>query len=204
MNKRELLANYRKKRKEIEKRLKDFRKIRRKDYLHELFFCLLTPQSNAKKCWQAVVQIKENNIENKEISACLADKTRFHNNKAKYIKQARKDWKKIEQEINKKLQEGEIVELRNWLAENVLGLGLKEASHFLRNIGKSQNSVAILDRHILKNIKSLKVIKNIPNLNKKNYLKIEKKFIVFSKQLNIPIDHLDLLFWSQETGEIFK
>ena len=48
--------------------------------------------------------------------------------------------------------------LRNFIAENVKGYGLKEASHFLRNIGKSDNQIAILDRHILRNLKALDII----------------------------------------------
>ena len=53
------------------------------------------------------------------------------------------------------------MELREWLVKNVKGLGYKEASHFLRNIGKSED-LAILDRHILKNLQDLKVINDIP------------------------------------------
>lgn len=76
-------------------------------------------------------------------------------------------------------------------------------SHFLRNIGK--RDLAILDRHILKNLKNLKAIDELPKaLTKKKYLEIEGKFKAFSNKIKIPIDELDLLFWSQETGEIFK
>lgn len=93
---------------------------------------------------------------------------------------------------------------REWLVENVKGLGYKEASHFLRNIGYG-NEIAILDRHILRNLKLFGVIKNIPiSINKKTYLDIEKKMINFSNTINIPMDHLDLLFWYKERGEVFK
>ena len=204
MDKKELLAAYKKKKQEIEERLKDFSNIPKKDYLHELIFCLLTPQSQAKKCWEAVVQIKREGIKKDSLSACLQTKTRFHNNKTKYILKAEQNWGEIEKKIEEETKKDKIIELRSWLADNILGLGLKESSHFLRNIGKSNNEVAILDRHILRNLKSLKIIRAIPNLNKKNYLRIEEKFKAFSKAINIPLDYLDLLFWSNEQGSIFK
>ena len=59
--------------------------------------------------------------------------------------------------------------------------------------------------HILKNLKSLEVITEIPSsLSKKKYLEIEKKMRKFAKEINIPMNHLDLLLWYKETGEIFK
>jgi N-glycosylase/DNA lyase len=83
------------------------------------------------------------------------------------------------------------------------GLGLKESSHFLRNIGI--RGLVILDRHILKHLKALKIIGRIPaSLTPKRYYAIEKKWLKYSKEVGIPMDELDLLFWSMETGEIRK
>ena len=93
--------------------------------------------------------------------------------------------------------------MREFLVKNVKGHGYKEVSHFMRNIG--YKNLSILDRHILKNLKKYKVIDEIPkSLTAKKYCEIEDKFLEFSKKINIPMDHLDLLFWSRETGEIFK
>jgi N-glycosylase/DNA lyase len=94
-------------------------------------------------------------------------------------------------------------ELREWLVKNVKGIGYKEASHFLRNIG--YKNMAILDRHILKNLVRVGVLNSLPkSLSRTNYLDIEKKFLNFSKKINIAMDELDLLFWSMETGEVLK
>ena len=164
-------------------------------------FCLLTPQSNAQKCWQAVEEIsKLPSLNQKNVSQILSKKTRFHNTKTKRIIEAFDNWQNIRQFLGN----NNVRELRNWLAENVKGIGLKEASHFLRNIGKSNNQVAILDRHILKNLKEIKIIKDEKIKNKKDYFEKEKKFIEFSEKIGIPLDELDLLFWSKENGEIFK
>ena len=87
--------------------------------------------------------------------------------------------------------------------DNVKGLGLKEASHFLRNIG--HRNLAILDRHILRNMLRFGAVKNLPNnLSRKNYLALEAKFMAFARKAGTPMDELDLLFWSMQTGEIFK
>lgn len=200
--KKELFLSYEKDKQSIKKRLSEFKSLPEEKYFDEYIFCLLTPQSNAKKCWEAVEQLKnlkdwdENSIKN-----ILKTKTRFHNNKAKYVLQSKNNWKLI---CNLLKKEKDIKELRNAIAEKTKGYGLKEASHFLRNIGKSNNEIAILDRHILNILKENNVINASKIKNKSDYLKIEQKFLDFSRNANIPIDDLDLLFWSSKTGEIFK
>ena len=73
----------------------------------------------------------------------------------------------------------------------------------MRNIG--HRNLAILDRHILKNLVRHKVIKELPpTLTPKRYLAIEQQFQQFASKIGISMDALDLLFWSEETGEIFK
>ncbi len=192
---------YKEKRKEIKSRLDEFKNLKEGEYFKEFLFCLITPQSNAKKCWQAIQEIsKLEKLNEENVQEILRTRTRFYNNKTSYIVEALESWEKIKT----KLSNSDVIELRNWLAENVKGYGLKEASHFLRNIGKSKNEIAILDRHILRNLKILNVIENDKIKNKKEYFEIEKKFIDYSENIGIPIDELDLLFWSNETGEIFK
>ena len=73
---------------------------------------------------------------------------RFRNVKSENIAIARKFFK--ENSLSEKLKE-DTFEIREWLVENVRGMGYKESSHFLRNIGLGEN-IAILDRHILKNL----------------------------------------------------
>lgn len=198
-----LKEEYSKKRELIEKRLKDFKAIPQEEYFNELAFCILTPQSNAKKCWTAIEHLKTNNYKKEEIEPCLAKNTRFHKNKTKYLKELIAKWKEIETKL-KEAKEENIESIRMWLYENIKGFGLKESAHFLRNIGESYNKIAILDRHILRNLKELGAIDSDKIKNNKHYLQLEEQFKQFSKKLEIPLDHLDLLFWSNETGEIFK
>lgn len=176
----------------------------------ELSFCLLTPQSKAKICWRCVENLLKNNLLETgnyyEILQTLSG-VRFKYKKAKFILKAREFFtsKNGSMEIKKFLiQTKNIHHLREWLAKSIKGLGLKEASHFLRNVGLGDN-LAILDRHILRNLKKYKVIKEIPeSLSKKLYYEIEKKMINFSKKIKIPMQHLDMVFWYIANKEIFK
>ena len=196
-----LLSTYNQKKHQIKSRLEDFKNLPVEKQYQEFLFCLLTPQSNAQRCWQAAELIKKlKNPTHKQILEILSKKTRFHNTKAKRILNAKETWKKIQPLFTQK----NTVELRNQISKEVDGYGLKEASHFLRNIGLSKNQIAILDRHILRNLKNLDLIQEEKIKSQKNYLEIEKIFINYANSINIPSDELDLLWWSQENGEIFK
>ena len=192
---------------EIKLRLKEFRKLgeygSEKDLFTELIFCLLTPQSKAMLCWETVETLLNENLlfegSAEEISGKL-NKVRFRNRKAEYIVEAREHFP-----LRTKIKKfSNIYDAREWLVKNVKGMGYKEASHFLRNIGY-RDDLAILDRHILKNLKYYGVIKHIPaSLTRKKYLEIERKMKEFSERINIPMSHLDLVLWYKETGRVFK
>jgi len=195
-------------------RLNEFKRIwnrgNEEDIFAELVFCLLTPQSKARSCYDAVGCLLERDLllkgNKSQIAKELRGKVRFHNTKAKHIVEARKIFSERGKLSLKKMlvQFNDPKEAREWLVENIKGLGFKEASHFLRNIGKGEN-LAILDRHILKNLELLEVINEIPtSLSKKKYLEIEKRMKDFAENVKIPMSHLDLLFWYKETGEVFK
>jgi N-glycosylase/DNA lyase len=198
---KELKKDYFEKKIDLQRKLKDFKKLNEKEWFYEFVFCHLTPQSNAQRCWEAVEMLSKIDSWNEEnIKKILITKTRFHNNKTKYLLNVKNNWEKILPKIKKE----KTIELRNFIAKNIKGLGLKEASHFLRNIGKSNNEIAILDRHILRNLKNNNLINEDKIKNNKNYLELEKIYLEFSKSMDIPPDELDLLWWSQENGQIFK
>lgn len=205
---KELLSSYELKKDEIRKRLKEFREILNKseeEIFTELVFCILTPQSKAHSCSMAVNDLFESKVifsgNARSIESRLKSRVRFHKTKARHIIKAR-DFI-LNGGIKAKLV-GSPPEIREWLVQNVYGLGYKEASHFLRNIGLGEE-LAILDRHILKNLVKHGVIKEIPkSLTRKRYMEIEGKMKKFSENSGIPVSHLDLLFWSEETGEVFK
>ncbi|MBU0759318.1 MAG: N-glycosylase/DNA lyase [Candidatus Omnitrophica bacterium] len=208
---RDLLEEYRRKKPDIKKRLNEFRRVYKKsdkDIFAELCFCIFTPQAKAVLCDSAVKRLKAKGLLFKgasgDIRRCLSG-VRFPNNKARYLIEARRVFKNGKQlGIKNKIDLKDLQKTRDWIAKYVKGVGYKEASHFLRNIGLGKD-MAILDRHILKNLKRYGVIKKIPeSLSRKEYIKIEERMRDFFKQLNIPMEEVDLLFWSRETGVIFK
>jgi N-glycosylase/DNA lyase len=207
-----LQALYQERKEAIQKRLAEFREVMQwkdEEVFAELCFCLLTPQSSAKVCWEAVTALKERTLllkgQPQEFEPHLRS-VRFSDSKAKYIVEAR-DMFSNDGKLQLKSRISSFYnpfELREWFVENVKGLGYKEASHFLRNIGLGE-WFAILDRHILRNLNRLGVIPEIPaTITKKRYLEIEEKLRRFATEIGIPMADLDLLFWSRETGWIFK
>jgi N-glycosylase/DNA lyase len=208
----ELQTLYGEKRDAIQTRLNEFKQILNRnddDVFAELCFCLLTPQSSAKTCWAAVSRLKERSLLLKgaanEIQPQLND-VRFGDSKARYIVEARDLFTKDGKLYLKSHLSSftNLFELREWMVENVKGLGYKEASHFLRNVGLGEE-FAILDRHILRNLMRMEVISEVPvSITRKRYLEIEEKLRRFSREIGIPLADLDLLFWSRETGWIFK
>ena len=200
-------------RNDIDSRIKEFEDVwingSEKDVFRELVFCILTPQSNARICWETLCGLIEKNFlwnASPEVIAAEINRVRFKNNKSRYIVEAR-DFFTFSGNLSIKAPlselEGEKGK-REWLVKNIKGIGYKEASHFLRNIGMGKE-LAILDRHILKNLVILGVIANIPKtLSGVRYFTIEQKMVDFARVLNIPLEHLDMVLWYKEKNEIFK
>ncbi|MCK9582817.1 MAG: N-glycosylase/DNA lyase [Endomicrobiales bacterium] len=227
-SKNELLNIWKPIKNKLSKRLEDFHEVWKtypeEELFGELAFCILTPQSSAKMCWRAIENLKNKNLllkgKKEQIEKELFG-VRFKYTKAQRIVEAREKVTiksashlcagetspegrgKIS--LRKILNEHTNCQLkREWLVQNIKGIGYKEAGHFLRNIGFAQE-LAILDRHILKNLKYFGVISEIPKtLTKSKYFEIENLMKKFAKKTGIPLDHMDLLFWQKETGEVFK
>lgn len=206
----ELINSYQEKKNEIKKRLNQFKAVWNEDdkkIFAELCFCILTPQSKARNCLESITSLEKTGVlftgDADEIKKYLKG-VRFHNKKAEYIVKAREFFSsngKIR--IKDKISRDDVLKTRDFLVNNVKGISYKEGSHILRNIGLG-DEIAILDRHILKNLKEYGVIEDNPSLSKKKYLEIEEKMKGFSSKIGIPMAELDLLFWSMETGEILK
>lgn len=186
----------------IKTRLNEFKLMHQQDnnqWFSELCFCILTANS---KALSAIAIQKEigvqgflNNSEDEIKDVLRKHGHRFHNNKSRYIVLAR-EFKNIK-DIVKKFDSTKLA--RNFIAENIKGLGYKEASHFLRNVGYSD--VAIIDRHILKYMFSEGFISEIPKtISKKKYLEFE----AILESFNIPQDELDLIIWQKVTGKVLK
>jgi N-glycosylase/DNA lyase len=190
---------------EISSKLNEFKLVSESEYFYELCFCCLTPQSKAENAIKVIEILKTKNFFDYPFnpSELLRNKEhyiRFHNIKAENLLKMKYQFPAIQRVIGSNLNN---IEKRNWLADNVKGIGMKEASHFLRNIG--YENLAILDRHILRNLVNTGLFDEIPNISTQNrYLAIEEKFREFAEVSGIKMDVLDLLFWSNQTGKILK
>jgi N-glycosylase/DNA lyase len=209
----EIRALYRRKEQEIVRRLEEFKEIWDRGTDEELFmelvYCIITPMARGKMCFSAVDTMVRTGVlftgTRDQIKGHLIG-ARFIHKKSAYIVEARERYLHNDsaslRSILRKINGDQ--EARQWLVEHVKGIGYKEASHFLRNIGFTRD-LAILDRHILRNLHSVSAIEEIPDsLSERRYLQIEKSMREFSKAVGIPMAHLDLLLWYKGTGEILK
>ncbi|MBD3304485.1 N-glycosylase/DNA lyase [Candidatus Woesearchaeota archaeon] len=188
----------------VKKRLKEFESFKNKpskEWFSELCFCILTANSKAVTALQIQKELGAKGFCSyyfRDIrNSIKKNKHRFHNNKAKYITEAR-----CHVDIKQKLKSMKDTEAREWLIKNIKGVGYKEASHFLRNVGCK--NLAILDRHIINLMHENRILKQKPNLTKKNYLKIEEKFKNLAVRLSMSPAELDLYMWYLKTGNVLK
>ncbi|MEK6851614.1 MAG: DNA lyase [Candidatus Thermoplasmatota archaeon] len=206
----EVRRDWRERRTAIERRLRDFRRVglgTDRELFAELAFCLFAIQTSARRSDGAVRGLTANGLlwrgSQREIAAFLRSRVRFHNHKAAYLVAARDRFFGGGDSITG-LVRSPPSESRQWLIRTIDGIGHKEASHFLRNVGRGED-FAILDRHILKNLVRHGVIRGIPtSLTDKRYLAIEERVRAFADDVRIPMAAIDLIFWSRETGEVFK
>ncbi|MBN2423081.1 N-glycosylase/DNA lyase [Candidatus Woesearchaeota archaeon] len=189
----------------IKKRLTEFSGFKNKpskDWFSELCFCLLTANWKAKESIEIQKELCKGgfcNYDEKKLADYLKKKGhRFWPQRAKRICLAREHI-----DIKEKIFSMDEFKAREWLVENIHGLGYKEASHFLRNVGYF--NLAILDRHILNLMLDFNLIKEKPKtLTKKKYLEIENILKKASDELSMSLAELDLYMFYIKTGEVLK
>ena len=189
----------------VDTRISEFREIGRKsdeEIFKELCFCILTANYSAEGGIRIQKEIGDGFLSLPEPE--LAEKLkqlghRFPEARAKYIVGARKYKNNLKGIIDSKKDEKA---LRAWFAENVKGLGYKEASHFLRNIGF--DNLAIIDFHIIDILARHGLIEAPKTLTRKKYLEIEQVLEKIAAKLNVTLAELDLYLWCAETGKILK
>ncbi len=192
----------------VRERIDEFRAKNKKpneEWFSELCFCILTANSKAKTAINIQNELGFKGFSEKseeELAKVISkNKHRFSGMKAKYLVNARK-YINIKGLVEKLLPKGQEF-ARNELAKTILGIGLKEASHFMRNIGFFD--LAILDRHILALLKEYGYIEKVPKtLTKNEYFRIEKIFQGLAREMDMVPAELDLTMWCMRTGEVLK
>jgi N-glycosylase/DNA lyase len=85
---------------------------------------------------------------------------------------------------------------RDFLASTVPGLGLKESSHFLRNI-KFCDSLAIIDTHVISflNKSALLGKDSILSLTPRRYMELEQIMRAVAEKSSLSLSVLDMAIW---------
>jgi N-glycosylase/DNA lyase len=189
----------------ISDRIGEFEKIgkEKKDAVFgELCFCLLTANFSAERCINIQKEMGRSfSILTEEELAKELKKHghRFPNTRANYIYEARK----CESDLCNIIGDGKT--RREKLVKEIKGLGMKEASHFLRNIGFKD--IAIIDFHIIDLLNREGLIKfdrSKGALTRNKYIEIEKVLEELSEKTNLNLAELDLYLWYMETGKVLK
>jgi len=191
----------------IDSRMSDFSSLWKEssqDLFKELCFCLLTANFSAHRGILIQNAINDGflHFDEKELAQKLAELGhRFPNTRAKYIFNAREHSPSLKETLSQ-FQNGR--EARLWLAKNIKGLGFKESSHFLRNIGFKD--VAIIDFHIVDLLVKHDLIEKPKSraLTPKKYEEIEDVLQKLCNSVGLSQGELDLYLWYEETGKILK
>jgi len=211
----EIRATHARRKKEIQARLREFREVWQHgsdDRLwEELVFCIFTAGASARMGFTAVNAVRPLLAQGgrREMTRALRETGahRFPVERPGYIVVTR-DY--LREYCNLKLRRQlesfrDPIARRDWLAQEkrIKGLGYKESSHFLRNIG--MRGYAILDKHVMSCLHDLQIVDVAkPPATRTRYLEVEEKLKLFSRDLKIDFDELDLVLWSMKTGEVLK
>ncbi|HEV7699226.1 MAG TPA: hypothetical protein VGO43_03270, partial [Pyrinomonadaceae bacterium] len=174
-----------------------------------MVYCFFTGGCSARMGLNALEAVKPllMNGEQPELARALTGVHRYPNARSRYVVASREFLREhCGFALRKKLQSFDChYERRDWLVreKGIKGLGYKEASHYLRNIGFA--GYAILDKHVLRCLAELKIIDEPkpPNTRVK-YLTVEAKLKEFTDMTGIDFDEMDLVLWSMKTGVILK
>ena len=210
-----VVATHQARRKEIRKRLGEFDAVWRKGsdarLWEELAYCIFTAGASARMGLDAVDAVRPLLLDGEAAAMTAALKRagahRFPVARPQYIVTTRNYFRvHFGMALRKRLRSfRDPFERRDWLAQEkqVKGLGYKESSHFLRNIGVKGH--AILDKHVMRCLAEVGVIDSAkPPSTRRKYLEVEQELIRFAKDIRVDFDELDLVLWSMKTGEILK
>jgi N-glycosylase/DNA lyase len=206
-------AAHRARRGEIRARLREFEEVWRTAtdarLWEELVFCIFTAGASARMGLGSIEAVRHllASGTQRELAAALAGRHRYPNSRSGYIVVTREY---LEGDCRMRLRErlssfADPFERRDWLAreKGVKGLGYKESSHFLRNVGL--RGYAILDKHILRCLSEVGVLGSPqPPATRARYLAAEARLRDFAREVRVDFDELDLVLWSLKTGEILK
>jgi N-glycosylase/DNA lyase len=168
----------------------------------ELCFCILCANYNAERGIKIQEEIGEGflTLQKSKLTRRLRQLGyRYPETRARYIVEAREYKDSLKKIVNSYSSD---VDLREWLVKNVTGIGYKESSHFIRNIGHT--GISIIDFHILDILEKCGLIAKPKTLTKSKYLEIENILQGIARSAGLSPGELDLYLWYMETGKVLK
>lgn len=184
-------------RENLKKILKLFkRKKSDEEIFYDLCFCINAPQTTYKSNKIVIRRLIDNAFYHKHINISdlrkMVKEVRFLR-KADYLQEAKSSFSTILKVAKNKISD---MEKRDWYVKNVKGLGMKTASHFLRNLGSLD--LAIIDTHILK------ILRKQQPKNRKEYLEYEKLFQKMASKSKMTVAELDSYIWKVLSGTTWE
>ena len=167
----------------------------------ELAFCISTANSSALAGLKFQKSLESLELKDLDVDAIeellMRAGVRFYTKKAEYIAKAIEKFDFVERALD----------LPSFSARKILikikGLGYKEASHFLRNVGR--RDVAIIDRHVMRWMFEKGYIDKIPkSLTPKRYVELEEILRRIAVNMGLSLAELDLIIWYEMTGKVLK
>ena len=153
---------------------------------------LLTPGSPDSSYEQCVLEVLKSPvvIQNRKI------KYRFPNVKAEQISKAKSKIYDNGSTISKILSSCDNpLKLRAELVKVAPGIGMKQASMYLRNVSNSFE-LAVIDSHVLKYMSAMNLIKKIPSsISKARYLAKENMLTKYTERFGYPVGCVDYAIW---------
>jgi N-glycosylase/DNA lyase len=191
----------------VEARIREFQAAQSEGderWFEELVFCLLTANYSARGALACIAALNEGDAIGEgsldQLRICLEHRHRFPNKRAEFILKARSHRGDLRRII---ISQPSSRAARDWLVENITGLGMKEASHFLRNVGYLD--LAIIDKHILTHLEEQGIIGERPKtVTRKRYLEYEEILMRVAGRLGMPLGQMDLYLWAKKSGEVIK
>lgn len=206
-------STYAERRDDIRSRMADFDRLMESgtdlNFWEEMVFCFFTGGCSARMGLNSLEAVKDLLLTGtqEQLAGALRGVHRYPNARARYIVASRDFLREhCRMELRNRLNGFScMTERRDWLARErrIKGLGYKEASHYLRNVGFK--GYAILDKHVLNCLVELKIIDEAkPPNTRSRYLTIEEKVKDLADRAGVDFDELDLVLWSMKTGVILK
>ena len=204
---------HRERRTEIRQRLSEFAAVGSDgtdlDLWAEMVFCFFTGGCSARMGLNSLEAVRPILMSGQqaELADALSGVHRYPNARARYIVHTRDFLREhCGFQLRNKLRAFDCgLARRDWLVreKGIKGLGYKEASHYLRNIGFT--GYAILDKHVLNCLAELKIIDDPkPPNTRSRYLMVEEKLKQLTEATQIDFEEMDLVLWSMKTGVILK